>query len=377
MTTTFKIKKILPIEKTSVIVLICCTILSMAIANSSWGEQYLNCWNYDILGSSIQHWINEGLMSIFFLMIGLELKREFVFGELSNPKIGILPIVSAIGGAIIPVLIFLLFNHESIQAKAAGIPMATDIAFAIGLLSLLGKTVPASLKVFLTTLAVIDDLMAILVIAFFYTNTISMGSLIISFAILLILFLINQFKINNLIIYIIGGIIMWYFMLDSGIHATITGVLLASVIPIGNGNSKSSFMKLHHILHKPVAFIIVPLFALANTGIELHSIWQYGIVSNLSAGIILGLLLGKPIGILIFSKLFVTLRICQLPYDVNWKHILGVGILAGIGFTMSIFITLLACTNKIDIDRATISILIASTIAGITGLGFLKLNAKK
>ena len=364
-------------EKTSGFTIIICTFISMMLANSSFGNQYVNCWNTIIFGSPLIHWINDGLMSIFFLQIGLELKREFVFGELSNTKVALLPIISALGGVIIPVIIFLLFNRNSDEVNAAGIPMATDIAFALGILSLLGNKIPASLKIFLTTLAVIDDLLAIVVIAFFYSNSISILNLTITISLLLILYIFNRFKINYLTLYLFGGIAMWYFMLHSGIHATLTGVLLAFVIPIGKGDNSSSSFKLQLALHKPVALMIVPLFVLANTGIILNSNWQIGIFSNLSMGIILGLIIGKPLGIYLFSRISVITGICKLPKNVTWKHILGVGILAGLGFTMSIFITLLAFKNQNQIDIAKISIFIASAIAGITGFAFLSMMKNK
>ena len=365
------IYKLIRSEKTSAYLMIGFTIISMLLANSRWGEQYFTYWDFSIWNMTLQHWINDGLMSLFFLLVGLELKREFVMGELSNVKIALLPTISALGGVIVPVSIFLLFNQHSILANAAGIPMATDIAFALGALSLLRKTVPTSLRVFLTTLAVIDDLLAILAIAFFYSNTIEYSNLIKGISVLILLIIANQCKIKNLIVYIIGGIIIWYFMLHSGIHATITGVLLAFVIPVNKYNEHSPAKKLQRLLHYPVALIIVPLFALANTGIVFESNWQYGIFTNLGLGIILGLVVGKPLGIILFSKIAVSIGICKLPEEMNWKQIFGSSILAGIGFTMSIFITLLACKDQQHIDIAKISILIASAIAGITGYRFL------
>ncbi len=371
------LRKFISSEKTGGFVIIICTFISMMLANSSLGNQYVNCWNTIFLGSPLIHWINDGLMSIFFLMIGLELKREFIFGELSNTKVALLPIVSAIGGVIIPIVIFLFFNRNSDVAKAAGIPMATDIAFALGILSVLGDKVSSSLKTFLTTLAVIDDLLAIVAIAFFYSNSISNFNLGITIALILILYILNRLKTKNLTLYLLGGLAMWYFMLHSGIHATLAGVCLALLIPIEKDKNASASVKLQLALHKPVAFIIVPLFVLANTGIILTSNWQNSILSNLSAGITLGLLIGKPLGIYLFSRMSVYTGICKLPNDVTWKHILGVGIIAGIGFTMSIFITLLACKNQEDIDIAKISIFIASAIAGLIGLVFLRLITKK
>jgi len=254
--------------------------------------------------------------------------------------------------------------------------MATDIAFAIGILSLLGNRVPTSLKIFLTALAVIDDLGAIIVIAIFYTTTITFANLFIALGIFGFLLILNRLKIHNLIPYLIGGVAMWYFMLHSGVHATITGVLLAFVIPFGNGREKSPSYILQHYLHKPVAFFILPLFAIANTCISIGDSWQNGLGQAYSLGIIAGLFIGKPLGICLFSFIGVGLGLCALPTDLKWKNIIGAGFLGGIGFTMSIFITLLAFDNADIINNSKIAIIIASIIAGIIGFSFLKLTLK-
>jgi NhaA family Na+:H+ antiporter len=255
--------------------------------------------------------------------------------------------------------------------------MATDIAFAIGILSLLGNRVPLSLKIFLTALAVIDDLGAILVIAVFYTKSLNWNNLIIAFTIFALLLALNRLKVRNLIPYLIGGIAMWYFMLHSGVHATITGVLLAFAIPFGNGNHKSTSYILQHFLHKPVAFIILPIFALANTAILLNGNIATTLSQNYSIGIALGLIIGKPIGIFCITFLAVAFGLCKLPKDLNWKIIIGVGFLGGIGFTMSIFITLLAFSSPIIISNAKLVILMSSLIAGLIGLSSLNLMLKK
>ncbi|PKQ63360.1 Na+/H+ antiporter NhaA [Raineya orbicola] len=254
-------------EKAGGLVLIACTILSLTLANSNFGTDYHHFWLTQFQGHSIEHWINDGLMTIFFLLIGLELEREIYQGELSKIKDALLPIFGALGGMFLPAGIFLLFNYGTITQSGAGIPMATDIAFALGILSLLGNRVPTSLKVFLTALAVIDDLGAIIIIAIFYTKTLLWTNLFIALGIFALLLVFNRMKVRNLIPYLIGGITMWYFMLHSGVHATITGVLLAFAIPFGNGDEKSTSYILQHFLHKPVAFIILPIFALANTAI--------------------------------------------------------------------------------------------------------------
>ena len=359
-------------EKSGGITLIACTIISMMLANTAFGENYTHFWHSTFGGQSVEYWINDGLMTIFFLLIGLELEREIYIGELSNIKDALLPIFGALGGMIIPAGIYLWLNFGTTTQSGAGIPMATDIAFALGILSLLGKKVPTSLKVFLTALAVIDDLGAIMVIAIFYTKAIIWLNLFIAMGIFVFLIILNRLKIRNLIPYLIGGVLMWYFMLNSGIHATITGVLLAFAIPFGNGGEKSTSYILQHFLHKPVAFLVLPLFALANTAIVINTDLGEIITQKFSLGISLGLVIGKPIGIVLISFLAVIFGICKLPDDLNWKSIIGVGFLGGIGFTMSIFITLLAFDDFELQNDSKITILIASIIAAL--IGFLLLN---
>jgi NhaA family Na+:H+ antiporter len=266
-------------------------------------------------------------------------------------------------------------NHGTPTQPGAGIPMATDIAFAIGILSLLGKRVPLSLKIFLTALAVIDDLGAILVIAFFYTTSLSLIYLFCALGIFIILVILNRLKVFSLIPYLTGGVVMWYCMLHSGVHATLAGVMLAFAIPFGDGKNLTPSYKTLHLLHKPVSFIILPAFALANTAIIFNGSWS-DIGQPVSLGIILGLLLGKPVGIWLFSWLSVKLGICSLPGGVRMKHILGVGFLGGIGFTMSIFITLLAFNDPALHNISKMAILAGSFISGITGYLWLKMTLK-
>ncbi|WP_264553025.1 Na+/H+ antiporter NhaA [Flavobacterium sp. N2038] len=363
-------------EKSGGLLLLFVTICSLYLANSAYSTEYIAFWEKDLGGHSITHWINDGLMTIFFLLIGLELEREIYHGELSNIKNASLPIMAAIGGMLVPAGIFMALNYGTATQNGAGIPMATDIAFAIGILSLLGSKVPSSLKVFLTALAVIDDLGAIIVIAVFYTSSIAFVNLAIALGIWLLLFVLNRMKIHNLIPYLIGGAIMWYFMLNSGVHATITGVILAFVIPFGDGGKKTSSYRLQHFLHKPVSFIILPLFAMANTCIAIDSDWHEGLNHPNTFGIILGLVIGKPLGILLFSSIGVTAGLCALPKNLKWSHILGAGMLGGIGFTMSIFITILAFTDHETIVFSKIAILIASVFSGILGFTFLKFVLK-
>ncbi len=363
-------------EKSGGLTLIGCTIVSLILTNMGFDESYHHFWQTQFAGHSIEYWINDGLMTIFFLLIGLELEREIYKGELSNIKDALLPIFGALGGMIVPAGLFLLLNFGTSTQSGAGISMATDIAFALAILSLLGNRVPTSLKVFLTALAVIDDLGAILVIAIFYTKTLLWTNLFIALGIFAALLVMNRLKVRNLIPYLIGGVAMWYFMLNSGVHATITGVLLAFAVPFGNGDEKSTSYILQHFLHKPVAFIILPVFALANTAIVLNSNIGEILMQHYSLGIALGLVIGKPLGIFLFSFFAVTFGICKLPDDINWKSIIGVGFLGGIGFTMSIFITLLAFDNETIINNAKFVILISSLVAGLIGFIGLKATLK-
>jgi NhaA family Na+:H+ antiporter len=364
-------------EKAGGFILIGCTLFSLVLANSLWNEPYVHFWHHQIGNYSIEYWVNDGLMTIFFLLIGLELEREVYAGELANIKNALLPICAALGGMIIPASFFLFLNYGTKTQSGAGIPMATDIAFALGILSLLGNRVPTSLKVFLTALAVIDDLGAIIIIALFYTKTLIWSNLVIALSIFAFLLLLNRLKVRNLIPYLILGVVMWYFMLNSGVHATISGVLLAFAIPFGNGDEQSTSYILQHFLHKPVAFFILPIFALANTAIILNTDWHYALSHTYTIGIALGLLLGKPIGIWLFSFMAVKLKISKLPADLNWKSILGVSFLGGIGFTMSIFITILAFNDEEHITNSKIMILVASLLSAFMGLAYLKFTLKK
>ncbi len=364
-------------EKSGGIVLLLCAIISMVLANTAFQAEYIAFWKINFAGHHLDHWINDGLMAIFFLLIGLELEREIYAGELSSPKNALLPIFAAIGGLLVPSGIHLLLNYGTPTQAGAGIPMATDIAFALGVLSLLGSRVPVSLKIFLTALAVIDDLGAILTIAILYSDGISFLHLGIALGIFALLGLLNRLKVKNIIPYLIGGVAMWYFMLHSGVHATISGVLLAFVIPFGNGDEQSTSYRLQHFLHKPVAFIIMPIFALANTAIIFQGSIAESLSSSNSLGIISGLFLGKPIGILLFSFIAVTIGICAKPADLKWKHVAGLGLLGGIGFTMSIFVTLLAFDDTYMIDASKIAIIAASVISAVAGLLVLRFSLPK
>lgn len=378
-------KNFLRSQQVGGVILILCVIISLLIANSGLGKDFDNILNTKVgftnptfsLEYSISLWINDGLMAIFFLLVGLEIKREVIEGELSSPKRAAMPIFAAIGGMIMPAFIYTFFNLGTSSSSGWGIPMATDIAFALGVISLLGNRVPASLKIFLAALAIADDLGAILVIAIFYTNELHWMQLIYSAGILTFLILMNRFGVKKLVFYIIPGIFLWYFVHHSGIHATIAGVLLALTIPTNPVKEASPLEKLEHIIVKPVNFIIMPIFALANTNIKFESSMIDGLTSPLGLGIIFGLAIGKPIGVMTFSWLSVRIGIAKLPQQANWSHILGLGLLAGIGFTMSIFIALLSFKNLEYQAEAKFAILSASILSGLFGYLFLSALSNK
>jgi len=369
-------------EKAGGFILIGCTAVSLLISNSPIGDSYVHFWHSHLrlpilnLDYSYEHWINDGLMAVFFLLVGLEIERELFIGELSNRKKALLPIVAAIGGMIVPSLIHFFFNAGTSTQSGFAIPMATDIAFALGILSLAGSRVPISLKIFLTALAIIDDLGAIVVIALFYTKSFSLLFFLGSIAVFSILFILRKRKIYYLPLYILGGLLMWYLMLKSGLHATLAGVLLAFAIPFHKEDDKNPSFKWQSFLHKPVAFVILPIFALANTAIIFHGNLMESFSNPNSIGIITGLLIGKFAGIFFFSFVAVRTRFATISADLNWRHILGVSFLGGIGFTMSIFITNLAFEDGAIINESKISILLASLLASATGLLFLKLNPR-
>ena len=367
-------------EKSSAIILIIATVISVALTNSVMSDSYLAFWRNEFLGLSLEHWINDGLMAIFFLMIGLELEREIYVGELSLLRNALLPIFAALGGTLAPALIHYLFNADLPTQSGIGIPMATDIAFALGALALLGKRIPPSLKVFVVAFAVIDDLIAIIVIALFYTNHVAMFYLAISIGIFLVLLCLNRiFRISLLPVYLFGGVLMWVFMLKSGVHATVAGVMLAFAIPFWSRDQHqpSPSHQLENFLHKPVAFIVLPLFALANTGIVFGANWALDLATPNSLGVMLGLVVGKPLGVLILSMTVVLIGICKLPTEVTWSHMIGAGLLGGIGFTISIFITNLAFEGQLELINASkIAVFTASLLAGLVGLLWLRVVCK-
>lgn len=391
-------------------------LLALLIANSSFSDLYFKFWHYEFgfsfndvfIGFDLHHWINDVLMSFFFLMVGLEIKREFLVGELSGFQKAIFPVVAALGGMIIPALIYYTLNVGTNSIHGFGIPMATDIAFALGIVLLLGKRVPFALKVFLVTLAVVDDLGAIIVIAIFYTNQILWEYLIVASVLILLLFLLNKIGVKSLIPYLFFGVILWFVVYKSGIHATISAVILAFCIPLQARENKKNFLSflqeimdnfyqknteihwdkeqektlkllykksihtqspleiLEHKLHPWSAYFIMPLFAFANAGVKIDSGIDFEI-DHIFLGVLLGLLLGKPIGIFLITYLCSKLKIASKPVDLSWFHIFGAGMLSGIGFTMSIFVSNLAFDNEQSVEIAKVAILLASFLSAICG----------
>ncbi|PTQ90804.1 Na+/H+ antiporter NhaA [Agitococcus lubricus] len=368
---TTLLQRFLRSESKAGIILMLCTVMSLSLANSGIGESYTHFWHIKIAGMSLEHFINDALMAIFFLLVGLEIERQIYVGELRQLKAALLPIFAAIGGMCVPALIHYGFNAGTPYQSGFGIPMATDIAFALGVLLLLGDKVPVTLKIFLVALAIIDDLGAIIVIAIFYSKGIAWAYLSVALAIFIGLAILNRLQVNRLSPYLLGGAVAWYCMLHSGIHATITGVILAFLIPFRDGGEQSPSYILEHKLTGVVAFIILPLFALANTAIVIPNTWADQLLTTHSLGIMLGLILGKPIGIFLFSYLAIRLGWSSLPTAMTWRHVWGVGLLAGIGFTMSMFITVLAFDSAALIISAKIAIMLSSLVAAIVGVTWL------
>ncbi len=366
-------------EKSGGMLLLIATALSLFLANSALGSHYLGFWKTEVLGLSIEHWVNDGLMAVFFLMIGLELERELYVGELSNMRNALLPIFAALGGMLVPALIHFSLNAGLPAQAGVGIPMATDIAFALGALALLGSRIPPSLKIFVVAFAVIDDLGAIVMIALFYSTDLSIAYLAGSLTVWLALLLLNRvIRVAYLPVYLAGGLLMWGLMLKSGIHATLAGVMLAFAIPFWSPRDDvpSPSHRLENWLHKPVAFVVLPLFALANTGVLLNTELMSALLGTNSLGIMAGLVIGKPVGVLLLSLLAVWVGVCSLPADLRVSHLAGAGLLGGIGFTMSIFITNLAFSDDVsNINASKLAIFVGSLTAGILGLVWLRMCA--
>ncbi len=423
------VQKFMHQEKSGGIVLVLSVVIALTLANSPWAEYYFHFFEQEFgftfsgatyLNYNLHHWINDGLMALFFFVVGLELKREIIAGELSNFRQALLPIAAALGGMIMPAVIYLTFNQTGIPQQGWGIPMATDIAFSLGVLYLLGSRIPLSLKIFLTALAIVDDLGAVLVIAFFYTSDISFINLAIGLGFVLFMFLANRMGVRNIFFYAILGVAgVWIAFLLSGVHATIAAVLAAFMIPADvvinenvysnkihqrlkrfkeiptNGISTLKTDQLHvlygvkkdtnaaipplqrleHAMHPFVTFLVVPIFAIANAGVSFANLDFSSLFNtHIALGVALGLLIGKVVGIVGFSLLLVKLRIASFPQGMNLKNLIGVGLLASIGFTMSLFITSLAFTDELHLVQAKIGIFAASILGGILGYIVLTRN---
>ena len=375
------IRNFFKMESAGGMVLVLFAVIALGIANSPWGALYDGVlhsqWGFgDLFSLSLSHWISDGLMTIFFLLIGLEVKRELLDGSLKSKETAIFPVIAAVGGMVVPALVYTLFNlNNGVAIDGWAIPVATDIAFALGIMALLGSRVPLSLKVFLLALAIVDDLGGILIIALFYTRELSSEALIIGAVMTAILFVLNAKRVTVLTPYLIVGAILWAAVLHSGIHATLAGVVIGFAIPLrGKTSAHSPLKRLEHALHPYVAFGILPLFALANAGISLQGVSLDNLTSMLPLGVALGLLIGKPIGIFCFSWIAVKWGVATLPSGVNMKHIFAVSVLCGIGFTMSIFIASLAFGDGYaDYDtHARIGILMGSTLAAVFGYFLLR-----
>ena len=384
------IEEFLKKESSAGILLIIVTVVALILQNSFLTDFYTNFLHTPVqitfgnfgIAKPFLLWVNDGLMAIFFFFVGLEVKREVLEGELSSKEQVVLPLIAALGGMVLPALIFTFFNQESQSAmRGWAIPTATDIAFALGILSLLGKGVPVSLKIFLMALAIIDDLGAIVIIALFYTNDLSFVSIVVAMSALVGLILLNKFGSIKKAAYILLGVILWFSVLKSGVHATIAGVALAFTIPlysIKEGGERFSMLKdMEHDLHYWVAFFILPLFAFVNAGVDLKDLQTSALLSNVSLGIILGLFVGKQLGVFGFSYLAIKLKWATLPKGANFKQLYGVSILTGIGFTMSLFIDTLAYNDSNMFSYADkLAILLGSFLSGLAGYLFLKFSSK-
>lgn len=355
--------------------LVAATVAALLFANLATSTAYTSLWQLNLGPLTLEHWINDGLMAVFFLLIGLELERALYVGHLAEPRKALLPIVAAIGGMAVPAMIHFALNKDTPTQPGFGIPMATDIAFALGVLTLLRNHIPVTLKIFVIAYAVIDDLGAIVVIATVYTSKISIAHLLGALGVWIALVALNRFgRVMALTPYLVGGAIMWTLMLQSGIHATLAGVLLAFAIPFRASQGEySPSAKLEHALHKPVTLLVLPIFALANAGITLAPDWASTLVTANALGIMAGLLIGKPAGVIAFCWLAIQIKLCQLPPSITWNHVVGAGLLGGIGFTMSIFIANLAFqSDPGTINASKVAILLASLIAGTLAAVWLR-----
>ncbi|TPM36198.1 Na+/H+ antiporter NhaA [Mesorhizobium sp. B2-3-4] len=372
-------REFLDSEAAGGIILMVAAALALIVANSPLAETYFSALHAYLGPLSISHWVNDGLMAVFFLLVGLEIKREMLDGQLSTWPRRVLPGIAAAGGMVVPALVYVAINSNNPAALSGwAIPTATDIAFALGVLSLLGSRVPASLKVFLTALAIIDDLGAVIIIAIFYTSGLSLAYLGGAFAVIALLIVLNRMRVMTLVPYLVLGAILWVLVLKSGVHATLAGVALALTIPlersagIGHDLDHSPLHRLEHGLHKLVAFIVIPIFGFANAGVSLAGLSLGALVQPLTLGVAAGLVVGKLVGVFGSSALAIRFGLADLPAHAGWSHMLGVSLLCGIGFTMSLFIGLLAFASDVALqDAVKVGILAGSLVAAILGAAVL------
>lgn len=346
--------------------------LALVVANSPWSALYFSVLQVKVIGLSVEHWVNDGLMAIFFMLVGLEIKREMLAGQLSTWSQRALPGFAALGGMLVPALIYVAVNWGNPQTLSGwAIPAATDIAFALGILSLLGKRVPVSLKIFLSALAILDDLGAVLIIALIYTTGLSIGMLLASLAVVVFLMVLNRCGVKALLPYLIAGALLWFFMLQSGVHATLAGVILALCIPLGDpeNEQQSPLLHLEEKMHPWVAFAVVPIFGFANAGVSLAGISPSDLANPVPLGVTLGLLLGKQIGVFGLAALAIRGGLAKLPEGCGWLQLYGVALLCGIGFTMSLFIGALAFPGALElIDEVKIGVLLGSILSAVMGV---------
>lgn len=369
-------------EASGGIILMFTAAAALLIANTPLASDYFSALHYSIFGLSIAHWVNDGLMAIFFLLVGLEIKREMISGELSSWPRRILPGFAAVGGMAVPAIIYVSINWNNPETlRGWAIPTATDIAFALGVLSLLGSRVPSSLKIFLAALAILDDLGAVVIIAIFYTSDLSNSMLLASLVTLLILILLNGFSVTKLRYYLPLGALLWFFVLQSGIHATLAGVALALCIPLKTkpeNEQEAPLLRLEHSIHPWVGFLVVPIFGFTNAGVALGGISASTLLEPLPMGVILGLFFGKQIGVFLMTALAIKSGLAYAPKGASWRHIYAISLLCGIGFTMSLFIGGLAFPDRpLLIDQVKVGVILGSLLAGVAGVLLLWSGGKK
>ena len=367
------VESFLRIEKAAGVALLAATAIALAWANSRWHDSYETLWHGRVVASqTLDFWINDGLMTLFFLVVGLEIRHEFVEGALSNPRIAALPVLMAAGGVAVPALVYLALNSDAVSRRGWAVPTATDIAFAVGVLSLVGKRVPPALRMLLLTLAIVDDIVAILIIATFYSGGIAISGIAVAGGAIVLAGLMRRFAIRQVIAYALPGVLLWFGMQRAGIHPTLAGVAMGLLLPVTDSSSRLS-----RSLHLLVAYVIMPLFALANAGVTLQGASFHGVHAGVTLGIVCALVLGKPTGILLAAAAAVRSGVASLPQDVKWPHLALLGCLGGIGFTMSLFIANLAFPDPTLLAGSKCAVLLASMLAAVVSLVAGRLMASR